>query len=130
MSDVLSAQHPPALRVGGRRLSTTARPRPHNPPGTTAPAPTHPTENADYPRPTAAQGDGDDAQHPPPHNEEEAPKKEKKHGHGGGHDKNKLKESVQHKVESTMPSKDHMGTKHSFGAAGRIGQPTGKVLAV
>ncbi|KAF8547561.1 hypothetical protein OG21DRAFT_1517244 [Imleria badia] len=128
MSDILSAQHPPALRVGGRRLSISARPKPHNAPGTSsAPAP-NPAEDADYPRP-AAQGDGDDqAQHPPPHNEEEAPKKEK-HGHGS-HDKNRLKESVYRKVDATTPSKDHLGAKQGFGAAGRIGQPMGKVLGV
>ena len=90
--------------------------------------PTDPVENADYPRP-APQGEGDDqTQHPPPHNEEETPKKDKKHGHGT-HDKNRLKESGYGKLDATMPSKDHLGAKHGFGAAGRIGQP-GKPLAV
>lgn len=111
------SSHPP---------TTTHSPTPYS--GTSAPANAHPTENADYPRP-APQGEGEDqAQHPPPH-EEEAPKKEKKHGHGS-HDNNRLKESVYRKVDATAPSKDHLGSKHSFGAAGRIGQPMGKVLAV
>jgi hypothetical protein len=115
------------VRVAGRRLSISARPKPHNAPGTSAPANTRPAENPDYPRP-APQGEGEEqAQHPP--HEEEAPKKEKKHGHGS-HDNNRLKESVYRKVDATAPSKDHLGSKHSFGAAGRIGQPTGKVLAV
>lgn len=94
-----------------------------------APTNASPTEDADYPRP-APQGEGDEqAQvHPPPH-EEEAPKKEKKHGHGG-HDTNRLKESVHRKLDATAPSKDHLGSKHSFGAGGRIGQPMGKTLAV
>lgn len=104
--------------------------------GTSAPANTHPAENADYPRP-AAQGEGEEQaqeqaqtqNHPPPHNEEEPPKKEKKHGHGG-RDQNRLKESAYRKLNATAPSKDHLGSKHSFGAAGRIGQPMGKVLTV
>ncbi|KAG8219283.1 hypothetical protein J3R82DRAFT_146 [Butyriboletus roseoflavus] len=138
MSDTLSAQHSPALRVGGRRLSISARPKPHNVPGASAPANTHPAENADYPRP-ATQGEGEEQEqeqeqaqtqtHPPPYNEEEAPKKEKKHGHGG-RDQNRLKESVYRKIDATTPSKDHLGSKNSFGAGGRIGQPMGKVLAV
>ncbi|KAG6380642.1 hypothetical protein JVT61DRAFT_5008 [Boletus reticuloceps] len=128
MSDTMSTQHPPALRVGGRRLSISARPKPHHASGTSAPAPTHLADNADYPRP-AAQGEGEEQAHPPPHNEEEAPKKEKKHGHGG-HDKNRLKESMYRKAEVTMPSKDHLASKNSFGGVGRIGQPMGKVLAV
>ncbi|KAH0837799.1 hypothetical protein J3R83DRAFT_5995 [Lanmaoa asiatica] len=145
MSDILPSQHPPAMRVGGRRLSISARHKPHNAPllrtrphqnsGGSSPTNTHPAENADYPRP-AAQEEGEEqaeAQtqqtHPPPHNEEEVPKKEKKHGHGG-HDQNRLKESAYRKLDATMPSKDHLGSKHSFGAAGRIGQPTGKVLTI
>ncbi|KAF8844186.1 hypothetical protein BDN67DRAFT_963305, partial [Paxillus ammoniavirescens] len=81
MSDILSAQHPPALKVGGRRLSINSRPKPH---ANSKALPTNATdqaENTDYPRPTAQEA-GEEQAHPPPHNEEEAPKKEKKHGHG------------------------------------------------
>ena len=115
-------EHPSLLRQTRMILCTSFR-------GASSPTNARPTENADYPRP-GAQGEGGETEtHPPPHNEEEAPKKEKKHGHGG-HDQNRLKESVHRKVDATAPSKDHLSSKHSFGAGGRIGQPMGKSLAI
>ncbi|KAG9308974.1 hypothetical protein JVU11DRAFT_11276 [Chiua virens] len=134
MSDVLSIQHPPALRVGGRRLSINTRPKLHTTLGTAAPANTQPTEDADYPRPGATQGGGEEqaeAETNHPQNEEEVPKKQKKRGHGD-HDQNKLrlKESVLRRLDlTTVPSKDHLSSRHWFGAAGRISQPA-KALAV
>ncbi|KIJ66618.1 hypothetical protein HYDPIDRAFT_109707 [Hydnomerulius pinastri MD-312] len=128
MSDILAAQHAPAVKVGGRRLSVTSRPKPHAAPGTPPSNTNAEAENTDYPRPTT-QGEGEEQVHAPPHNEEEVPKKEKKHGHGG-HDERRLKESAYRKAEATMPSKSHSASKGSFGAGGRIGQPMGKTLAV
>ncbi|KIK97705.1 hypothetical protein PAXRUDRAFT_824664 [Paxillus rubicundulus Ve08.2h10] len=128
MSDILSAQHPPAVKVGGRRLSVSSRPRARAASGGLPRNATDQAENTDYPRPTA-QGAGEEQVHPPPHNEEEAPKKEKKHGHGS-HDQSRLKESVYRKVEGTMPSKDHLTSEHCFGARGRVVQPTGRALDI
>ncbi|KIJ13787.1 hypothetical protein PAXINDRAFT_100481 [Paxillus involutus ATCC 200175] len=126
MSDILSAQHAPAMKVGGRRLSINSRSKPHATSGALPTNATDQAENTDYPRPTA-QGAGEE--HPPPHNEEEAPKKEKKHGHGS-HDQSRLKESGYRKVGATMPSKDHLTSEHCFGARGRVVQPTGRVLDI
>jgi len=122
------AQHAPAMKVGGRRLSVSSKPRLHA-------ASSFPTdnisqrENADYPRP-APPGEGEEHAQAPPHNEEEAPKKEKKHGHGN-HDDNRLKESIYRKIEGTRPTRDlSSGPKNSFGAGGRIAQPSGKVFSI
>jgi len=125
MSDALLSQHAPAVKVGGRRLSVHSRPRHHV---ASPPRNTNEAEETDYPRPTA-HGEGEEQAHVLHHNEEETPKKEKKHGHGS-HDQDRLNESVYHKVEATMPTKNNSGSQHSFGAAGRIGQPMGKALAV
>ncbi|KAF9236828.1 hypothetical protein BU15DRAFT_49515, partial [Melanogaster broomeanus] len=115
-----------AVKVAGRRLSIHSRPRHHaaSPPVNA----TNEAEETDYPRPTAHE-EGEEQAHVLHHNEEEVPKKEKKHGHGS-HDQDRLKESVHRKVEATMPTKDNPTSHHSFGAAGRIGQPMGKALAV
>jgi hypothetical protein len=81
----------------------------------------------DYPRPPAP-GE-EQAEHLHTGGEEEVPhKKEKKHNM---HDnERKIKESPLWKVEMTRPTRDSTGkTGHgSFGAAGRIAQPSGKGL--
>ncbi|KAH7926834.1 hypothetical protein BV22DRAFT_1194051 [Leucogyrophana mollusca] len=125
MSDVISAQHPPAMKVGGRRLSVTSRPKPHVSSGSPPASPTTLPEETDYPRPAAP---GDEHHHVPPPNEEEAPKK-KKHGHGN-HDEKRLKESAFQKAEAARPTRDNNAPKGAFGAAGRIAQPAGKTFGV
>jgi len=83
------------------------------------------TENTDYPRPA---DHGEEQAHVPPHNEDEVPKK--KHHRHGNHDDNRLLESAYRKAEATRPTRDHVGGKNGFGAAGRIAQPAGKNFGV
>ncbi|KAG6329722.1 hypothetical protein ID866_9366 [Astraeus odoratus] len=120
MSDVVP-HHLPAVKVGGRRLSVSAKAKPHTA-SVTSPKTASETESADYPRPAAQEQEQQEA-----HEEEEAPKKEKKHGHRG-HDEKRLKENPSWKVEATRPTRDNISNRHSFGGAGRIGQPVSKVF--
>jgi hypothetical protein len=85
-------------------------------------------ENVDYPRPAVPGEENVDHPNPPLHTDEEAPlKKEKKHSN---HEKEKkLKEREYRKIEATMPTRDMLGGKGGFGAAGRIAQPAGRGLA-
>ncbi|KAG1742688.1 uncharacterized protein EDB91DRAFT_291767 [Suillus paluster] len=126
MSDAVVAQHPPAIMVGGRRLSVTSRPRPRANSGALPNVGANQTENTDYPRPA---GHGDEEAHDPPHNEEELPKKKKHHGHGS-HDDNRLQESAYRKAEASRPTKDNVGGKSGYGASGRIAQPAGKSFGI
>jgi len=120
------AQHPPAVKVGGRRLSVSNRQhKPHvaSPSETTQAAEaTTNSENVDYPRP-AAPGE-EPAHHDAPPHEEEAPKKEKKHGHGNHENEKKLRDA-QRKAEA-RPTRDSQTGPKNFGGAGRIAQPAGK----
>lgn len=118
MSDNL--QHPPAVKVGGRRLSisTSKLHKPHS----AAPQATPPTEREpapDYPRPAAPGGDEQGAHQQQQHHEEEnSPKKERKHGQ---HDaERKTKEYAQWKAESTRPTRDSVP---AYKAGARIVQP-------
>ncbi|KIM69903.1 hypothetical protein SCLCIDRAFT_490065 [Scleroderma citrinum Foug A] len=120
MSDVL-AHHAPALKVGGRRLSVSNTAKPHA--TSTSPKTTTGSDNADYPRPAAQ---GDEQPEATPQKEEDAPKKEKKHGRG----EKRPRENFNDKVEATRPTKDHMASKHGFGAAGRIAQPASKAFGI
>ncbi|KAF8640519.1 hypothetical protein AX17_000181 [Amanita inopinata Kibby_2008] len=120
--NAMSTQHPPAVKVGGRRLSLS-RHRPQNASlsqgraqGSNSPVP-------DYPRPAAP---GEEQAHPPHTGPEEEvpPKKEKKHN---THDnEQKMKELPQWKSEATRPTRDSVGGGKAFGAGGRIAQPAGK----
>ncbi|KAF7340983.1 hypothetical protein MSAN_02083700 [Mycena sanguinolenta] len=126
MTDVANffANHPPAIKVGGRRHSiSTFRHRPHPAP---EPAPAvAPTvaEPLDYPRPAPPQppaGEEAIAHLPPPqHNDEEAPRKDKRHD---GNER-KLMELAQRKAEMTRPTRIQKNNTKGFGAAGRIAQP-------
>ncbi|KAG2337639.1 hypothetical protein BDR05DRAFT_1004895 [Suillus weaverae] len=126
MSDAAVTQHSPAIRVGGRRLSVTSRPRPRANSEAAANVGANQTEDTDYPRPA---GHVEEEAHAPPHNEEEIPKKRKHHGHGS-HDDNRLQESAYRKTEASRPTKDHVGGKSGYGGGGRIAQPAGKSLGV
>ncbi|OAX38124.1 hypothetical protein K503DRAFT_770817 [Rhizopogon vinicolor AM-OR11-026] len=127
MTDTTLTQHPPATKVGGRRLSvSTSRPRPHANSGAPSNGSPPQAENTDYPRPA---DHGEEEAHAPPHNEEEVPKKKKHHGHGS-HDDNRLLESAYRKAEASRPTRDHVGGKNGFGGGGRISQPAGKTFGV
>ncbi|KAI0756202.1 hypothetical protein C8Q80DRAFT_1127238 [Daedaleopsis nitida] len=126
MTDAL-AQHPPAVKVGGRRLSLSSRPRPVSSTAEAKPVPPAPSAGTetdapvDYPRP-AAPGE----QHPPPphHQEEDVPKR--KQGTGGDEHERRLQESIHRKMEQNRPKKDFQSTAKAPGAGGRISQPAGK----
>ncbi|KZV74051.1 hypothetical protein PENSPDRAFT_749554 [Peniophora sp. CONT] len=115
-NDVL-AQHPPAVRVGGRRLSMPNRPKPNMHRFTPSPNrddPNQVEETNDYPRPHAP-GEAHD-QHE--HGYEDAEKHERRHAPN---------------VHShTAPKADVNAPKLAFSASGkpqgRISQPQGKVL--
>jgi len=108
------------MKVGGRRLSISSRPKPHPPVEATPASPTG-EDAADYPRPTAP---GDQAVH----HEEEVPKKEKK-GNGGDEHERRLQENPYRKAEQNRPSKDAHGAKNmgGVGGGGRISQPVSRM---
>ncbi|KAI0721192.1 hypothetical protein C8Q72DRAFT_860818 [Fomitopsis betulina] len=113
------------VKVGGRRLSISSRPKPH---GAGDKSPSSKGEDAaDYPRPAAP---GDDA----PHNHEqheEVPKKEKKRGSGGDEHERRLQENLYRKAEQNRPRKDFHGVKaNAVGAGGRIAQPLGRQMSL
>ncbi|KAJ7213580.1 hypothetical protein GGX14DRAFT_393066 [Mycena pura] len=125
MSDIanFTATHPPALKVGGRRHSVSARHRPHLTPepavvAPQAPPAEQPTE--DYPRPQAAPpAAGEEPLQPPPHgNEEEPQRKDRKQ-----ESERKAMELAQRKAEMSHPTRDFKNHAKGFGAAGRIAQP-------
>jgi len=118
--------HPPAQKVGGRRMSMTNRLRPHaahieqKPAADTAQNDTGPD---DYPRPAPP---GEQAVHEHHQHEEEQPKREKYRGMSE-HER-RLKE-VQHKrAEGNVPSR-RMSTGNKTGGL-KISQPASKNLGV
>ncbi|CCM02752.1 uncharacterized protein FIBRA_04860 [Fibroporia radiculosa] len=116
------AQHPPAMKVGGRRLSIS-RPRPHPPPEPKVPTP--PAEEAtDYPRPTAP---GEQPVHHE-HHEEDVPKRERKKGNGGDEHERRLNESLYRKAEQNRPSKDYANRSAAGGNGRIISQPAPKLM--
>ncbi|KIK71471.1 hypothetical protein GYMLUDRAFT_52549 [Collybiopsis luxurians FD-317 M1] len=130
-SSAALAQHPPAVKVGGRRLSvstklhklhvpteTESSPQESSPRSNSA-SPTVPFD--DYPRPS----DPNQSHQEHREHKEEAPpyRKDKKQGHHGVSE-------PQNRKEDTMPRRDHHGhgSGKSFGGGGRIVQPAGKSL--
>ncbi|KAJ7760111.1 hypothetical protein DFH07DRAFT_816892 [Mycena maculata] len=119
MSDVSNfiAHHPPAIKVGGRRHSFSAKHRPQTAPQpASAVAPPVEEPVADYPRPAPP---GEEVAHvpPPPHNEEETQQRRDKK-----HELNEQK-LMQRKAEMTRPTRDLKTNGKGFGGAGRIAQP-------
>ncbi|KZT73440.1 hypothetical protein DAEQUDRAFT_662356 [Daedalea quercina L-15889] len=126
MATAALPQHPPAMKVGGRRLSISSRPKPHASEG--KPPSPRGEEPADYPRPAAPGEDG-------PHNHEphdEVPKKEKKRGSGGDEHERRLQENLYRKAEQNRPRKDFHAAKNlnAVGAGGRIAQPIGRQMSL
>ncbi|KAF8633530.1 hypothetical protein AX15_001335 [Amanita polypyramis BW_CC] len=124
-------QHPPAIKVAGRRLSLSSRhTKPHN---ITVPARPksagHNSPIPDYPRPAPPGEEHTEVLHTHTGPEEEVPpKKERKHN---THDnEKKIRESPLWKVEMTRPTRNALsnGKTGGFGAAGRISQPAGRGL--
>ncbi|KAE9397432.1 hypothetical protein BT96DRAFT_1020798 [Gymnopus androsaceus JB14] len=135
------AQHPPAVKVGGRRLSVNSRQHTHKPhvapetdpsdsPSSSSRISSEPPAIVafdDYPRPAdpglAQQHQDSDEpvqRHDKKHKEyNEAPlSQNKKHDHAGGGKGE----------DNTMPTRDHHGPGgKSFGAGGRISQPAGNL---
>jgi len=122
MADSVLAQHPPAVKVGGRRLSVS-KPKPHTngpaPGDTPGPEPT--SKDTDYPRPAPPQD--------LVNNEEEPPKKDKRQGHGNHDNEKRVRGDTYGKAETNRPTRDAPGGKSGFGGAGRVLQPSGKGFA-
>ncbi|KAH9885442.1 hypothetical protein C8Q73DRAFT_717876 [Cubamyces lactineus] len=120
MADAL-VQHPPAMKVGGRRLSVTSRPK--HPAATAEPERMSPGADmpTDYPRP-APPGE---QQHK---EEEEVPKK--KQGNGGDEHERRIQESLYRKAEVNRPTREFKSGGKAVGGGGRISQPAGKSLSM
>lgn len=115
----LLANHQPAVKVAGRRLSTSSRAKPHSQ-QESASASSESSDNPDidYPRPSAP---SEERPHNDSHNhyrDEDPVKKEKRH----------QTRIVHTKSESTMPTREPQNLAKGFGAGGRIAQPAGKVF--
>ncbi|EMD32585.1 hypothetical protein CERSUDRAFT_87901 [Gelatoporia subvermispora B] len=116
------AQRAPAMKVGGRRLSVTTRPKPHPAPAEAKPPSPDADTPTDYPRPAPP---GEQHEH-----EEEPPRKEKRRGNGGDEHERRLQEDLYRKAEQNRPRRDVHGRRNSVGGGGRISQPAGKNIAV
>lgn len=122
MTDSIIAQHAPAIKVAGRRLSVTTKQKPHRPEdriGTESEKKKE--DNEDYPRPSPSTTADAPIQHDHGHNyEEEVPhKKEKK-----PNSERKTQEYEYYKGEATRPTRDHNVGQKAQNI--RISQPTGK----
>ncbi|OCH93001.1 hypothetical protein OBBRIDRAFT_885862 [Obba rivulosa] len=119
-----ATQRAPAMKVGGRRLSISSRPKPHPAPVEATPASPVADEPTDYPRPAPP------GEQPP--REDEPPKKEKKRGNGGDEHERRLQEDLYRKAEQNRPRRDMhgRGNPSSVGGAGKTGQPAGKSMTL
>ncbi|TFK70046.1 hypothetical protein BDN72DRAFT_568152 [Pluteus cervinus] len=117
--------HAPAVKIGGRRLSLSNKPKTQSPFATLRAKSASPVGAEDYPRPAAP---GEEP-HQVLHNEDEAPlKKDKKRGQQ--ENEKKLRELSHWKVDTTRPTKDAQSGNRTYGANGRIAQPAGKNFGV
>jgi len=132
MTDGAIAQHPPAMKVGGRRLSVSMK---HKAPVSVGAAVTIPgtvdkkeTIVPDYPRPVPLAAGDNANQHQQLHrNEEELPpKKEKKYNHDNP--EKKVQEYAHWKTETTRPTRDVNGGNKGQTMGVRIAQPAGKAF--
>jgi len=129
MTEGIITQHPPAKRVGGRRLSISMK---HKAPipveaAVTNAAPQTENETAttvapDYPRP-AAPVLVEEANHQQEvhRNEKEVPPKKEKYN---------VREHAHWKTETTRPTRDLNGGNKGQTMGIRIGQPAGKAFGV
>ncbi|KAI0082164.1 hypothetical protein K474DRAFT_1634092 [Panus rudis PR-1116 ss-1] len=118
-------QHPPAMKVGGRRLSVTSRPKAHGigERKNSASGAQSPNNAGDYPRPAGPEQAHE--HHEDDH--EEVPKKEKKN-HGAVDHERRLQENIHKKMEQNRPTKEMSGGRNLRSA--RIDQPAGKGFAI
>jgi len=124
MADAILVSHPPAMKVGGRRLSISSKPKshPHTETKDTETAKEETVNADDYPRPAPPTGEAP-LQHAHQHNEEEVPpKKERK--------EKKMQELAHKKVEMTRPTRDIQAGNKGHGMGIRIAQPAGKNLGL
>ncbi|KAJ3771421.1 hypothetical protein FB446DRAFT_740500 [Lentinula raphanica] len=141
------AQHPPAVKVGGRRLSINSKPHIHhsmhspsevnesaidtsNPSYSAAEPVSSPTFD-DYPRPIHhSEESKQNSEEQAEHHKEKIPhfRREQKRVPSGPGVAGMEKFTHNKKGEETMPTREHSGGGHSFGAGGRIVQPAGKGL--
>ncbi|CAA7264882.1 unnamed protein product [Cyclocybe aegerita] len=123
MTESGPVQHPPAVKVGGRRLSITKH-KVHLPARETlSPEAANKEEEpavSDYPRPAPPNSD---APHHHTHQEDLPPKKERKHVHDS---EKKMQEYAHWKSESTRPTKEPDVGSRNQGTGMRIAQPAGK----
>ncbi|KAI0005565.1 hypothetical protein BJV74DRAFT_805277 [Russula compacta] len=114
------SQHPPAVKVGRRRLSLPARARANAQADDATNA--SPGEPTDYPRPSAP-GTESTAEHA--HNDEEAhPKKERRKSHGAHENERRLRENPQRRADENWQRREQSGASK---INTRISQPGGKV---
>ncbi|KAI0370031.1 hypothetical protein BV20DRAFT_1121563 [Pilatotrama ljubarskyi] len=121
MADAL-VQHPPAMKVGGRRLSVSSRPKPVVAPVEARKPSPDPDTPTDYPRPAPP---GEQQQRK---EEEEVPRR--RQGSGGDEHERRMQESLYRKAEHNRPTKEFKGGPKMTGAGGRISQPAGKSLSM
>jgi len=130
MTEGIRAQHPPAIRVGGRRLSMSMKPKAPIPTEAAvtnaAPETGDKTETTvlDYPRPAppVIEDANQQNQQEVHRNEEEIPPKKFK--------KKNVQEYAQWKTETTRPTRDLNGGNKGQTMGVRIGQPAGKAFGV
>jgi len=130
MTEGIKAQHPPAIRVGGRRLSMSMKPKAPIPVEAAVTNATPETVNKtettvlDYPRPAPPAIEDATQQHQQEvhRNEEELPPKKNK--------KNNVQEYAHWKTETTRPTRDLNGGNKGQSMGVRIGQPAGKAFGV
>jgi len=114
------SQHPPAMRVGGRRLSLPTRVRPNVQVNEAVAA--SPGDPADYPRPSAP-GTEPAVEHA--RNDEEAPpKKERRKSHGAHENERRLRENPQRRADENWQYRELNGAPRTNA---RISQPGGKI---
>jgi len=124
MADGILVQHPPAIKVGGRRLSISTKPKTQHHAETNNPEAANEQAAApDYPRPAPPTGDQEPPPHHHQHNEEEVPPKKER-------TEKKLQELAHRKVEMTRPTRDVPSASKGHTVNMRIGQPAGKGFGV
>ncbi|KAI0348314.1 hypothetical protein BDW22DRAFT_1424501 [Trametopsis cervina] len=114
--------HPPAQKVGGRRMSLNSRPKPHI---------HHPVEQkvdsavddspTDYPRPAPPTQQPNEEHH----HQEEQPRHDRKHD--PDHER-KIQETLRKRAEQNRPSKDQGSASKT--PIARVNQPNGRRLSM
>jgi len=117
------AHHPPAVKVGGRRLSVSSKPKAtsagQEPPVAQDASEADSEPPTDYPRP-APPGDRDEC--------DEGERKKHGYGHPEKGDRKAPHEGRSRKPEETVPTKDGSAVRRAEGV--RIDQPAGKGLGL